>query len=97
MNANNETTIETGANGLVLSETEATISEERRTVALQALYELNALTQHGPKMATDDVSAADLRHLFRLICSRANELALVACSALDDELDPVDSLAERLN
>jgi prophage DNA circulation protein len=69
----------------------ASDGEMRRDVALRAAVAIDALLNFAEKGLADDSAGYAVRTLVR----RASRLACIQCSALSDDVEPIESIAAR--
>ncbi|AOF81913.1 hypothetical protein BSY238_99 [Methyloversatilis sp. RAC08] len=96
MNMQSGNTIQTGANGLVLADGAATLSKERTDVALQAVYQIDALSRHLVIAADMNTGSAEFPHVLRNLGARISGLSNALCGALDDDHATMESLTKQI-
>lgn len=73
------------------------MSDARRRVALQAAWEIEALSRQVPKIGDqEDIEAMDLAHVLRGTCARIRTLSDVVVGALGDEFAKTEELAAEI-
>jgi hypothetical protein len=88
--------IDAGENGLVLADGVAILSKERTDVALQAIYQIDALSRHLAIAADMDTQPAEFAHVLKNLGARISGLSNALCGALDDDRETMESLSKRI-
>ena len=96
MNMQTGSTIQTGANGLVLADGVATLSQERTAVALDAIFQIDALARHLVIAADMNTGSAEFPHVLRNLSARISGLSNALCGALEDDHATMESLTKQI-
>lgn len=88
--------IDAGENGLAQPDGMAIISKERTDVALLAVYQIDALARHLTLAADMDTQPAEFAHVLKNLGARISGLSHALCSALNDDMETMESLSERI-